>query len=89
MLLLALSCNKENNIPIIKQENGIVWRSGGLANCAEQIHLDNGDTLIVKTKEIKSYKSEERVSLKYKEIGINTFCAPGIDCDIIEIKKIE
>ena len=89
ILLFALSCNKDNNEDDVKQEIGNVWLSGGLAYCAEQIHLDNGDTLIVNLEDIISFTSGDRVNVKYKEIGINEFCSPGIDCEIIEIKKVE
>jgi hypothetical protein len=88
-LILALSCNKDNDDDLIKQENGNVWLSGGLAYCAEQIHLDSGDTLIVNLEDIISFTSGDRVRVKYKEIGINEFCSPGIDCEIMEIKKVE
>jgi len=87
VLLFALSCSKDDDA--IKKENGKVWLSGGLAYCAKQIHLDNGDTLIVKIDDLITFTSGERVSVKYKEIGINKFCSQGIDCDIIEIKKVE
>ena len=88
-LVFALSCNKDDDDDSIKQENGNVWLSGGLAYCAEQIHLDNGDTLIVNVEDIISFTSGDRVSVKYKEIGINKFCSPSIDCEIIEIRKAE
>lgn len=89
-LLFALSCNPDDNGTDIdiKQENGEVWLSGGLAHCAEQIHLDNGDTLIVSIQEIIAYTSGDRVMVRYKEMGINDFCPPGIDCEIIEIKPL-
>ena len=86
-LVFALSCNKDKDNESIKQGNGKVWLSGGLANCAEQIHLDNGDTLIVNMKDLISFTFGDRVNVKYKEIGVNTFCSSGIDCEIIEIKK--
>lgn len=88
VIALLFSCKSESE-DSVKQENGNVWLSGGLAYCAEQIHLDNGDTLIVNLEEIISYKSGDRVTVKYKKIGINEFCSPGIDCEIIEINKIE
>jgi len=84
-LLAFLSCKKDEGDNIIKQESGEVWVSGGLAYCAEQIHLDNGVTLIVKIEDLISFKSGDRVTVKYKEIGINEFCSPSIDCEIIEI----
>ena len=88
-LVFALSCNKDNDDESIKQGKGNVWLSGGLFYCAEQIHLDNGDTLIVNLEDIISFKSGDRVNVKYKEIGINESCPPGIDCEIADIKKIE
>ncbi|MDH5604914.1 MAG: hypothetical protein OEY51_13280, partial [Cyclobacteriaceae bacterium] len=62
---------------------------GGLAYCAEQIHLDNGDTLIVSSMKIFSFTSGDRVNVKYREIGTNEFCPPGMDCKLIEIKKVD
>jgi len=89
ILMLALSCNKEDGESSIKQEFGNVWLSGGLYYCAEQIHLDNGDTLVASLEDIIFFRSGDRVNVKYKEIGINEFCSPSIDCEIIEIKKVE
>jgi hypothetical protein len=92
-LIFALSCNNDDKLDkdddSIKQANGNVWISGGLYYCATQIHLENGDTLVVKFEDILPVMSEERVSVRYKEIGINEFCSPYIDCEIIEIKKIK
>jgi hypothetical protein len=89
-LMLLFSCNKKNDGDDgMKQGNGKVWLSGGLAYCAEQIHLDNGDTLIVSIEEIISFKTDDRVEVKYKELGINEFCPPYIDCEITEIKNVE
>ena len=84
-LFVVLSCNKDDSDALIKLESGEVWLSGGLAHCAEQIRLDNGETLIVNIEDIISFKSGDRVTVKYKEIGINEFCSPSIDCEIIEI----
>ena len=88
-LLIALSCNKEESEDIMKQENGIVRLSGGLYYCAEQLCLDNGDILVVSLEDIISFRSGDRVNVKYKEIGVNEFCSSYIDCEIIEINKIE
>ncbi len=85
--MIAFSCDQDDDF--IKQENGNVWLSGGLAVCAEQIHLDSGDTLIVNLEEIIAFKSGDRVRVKYKEIGINDSCSPGIDCQIIDIRKVD
>ena len=88
-LLFSISCNLDNEDDLLIQEIGNVWLSGGLANCAEQIHLYNGDTLIVNLADIITFTSGDKVSVKYKEIGINESCSPSIDCEIIEIKKVE
>lgn len=88
VVVFFLSCNKDDsNNSSIKQQDGSVWLSGGLAVCAEQIRLDNGDTLIVNLNDIMSFRTGDRVKVKYKENGINVSCALGIDCEIIEIKK--
>ena len=84
-LIVFLSCNKDEGDALIKQGSGEVYLSGGLAHCAEQIRLDNGVTLIVNIADIKAFKSGDKVTVKYKEIGINEFCSPSIDCEIIEI----
>ncbi len=90
ILLFTISCTNDDNDGDIKKEKGEVWLSGGLAFCAEQIRLDNGDTLTTSRAELfSSFKSGERVNVKYKEIGINEFCPPFIDCEIIEIESIE
>jgi hypothetical protein len=87
-LLLSLSCKKDDSDISTKQEKGSLWFSGGLAVCAEQIHLDNGDTLIVNIQDVITFRTGDRVEVKYKEIGINEECSPAIDCEIIEIRKI-
>ena len=86
-VLIFAGCKKDDET--VKKENGKVWLSGGLAYCAEQIHLDNGDTLIVKIEDLITFTSGDRVNVKYKDIGINKVCSQGIDCEIIEIKKVE
>ncbi len=67
MLIFILSCSNDDVNDSILQESGNIWLSGGLAFCAEQIHLDNGDTLIVDSEEILSFTSGDRVSVKYKK----------------------
>lgn len=89
VVVFALSCKKGNDNDSIKHEIGNVWLSGGLAYCAEQIRLDNGQTLIVKMEDVISFKSGDKVVLRFREIGINKDCSPCIDCEIIEIKKVE
>lgn len=88
-LFILSSCKKDNDDDSVRLEKGSVWLSGGLAYCAEQIHLDNGDTLIVNIVDVISFTSGDRVSVKYKETGINESCPPGIDCEIVEIKEIK
>ncbi|MCE7056747.1 hypothetical protein LZF95_18840 [Algoriphagus sp. AGSA1] len=86
--LAILSCNSDDQ-DIIKTDNGKIWRSGGLYYCAEQIHLDNGDTLIVNIKDVINYIGGDRVTIKYKELDRNKNCSYGINCQIVELKKIE
>ena len=59
--------------------------------CAEQIRMENGDTLIpVNIIELLRYKSGQIVSLKYSEINPKeSGCSIGKDCEIIEIHEIE
>jgi len=89
IIFFALSCAKEEVDEDIKFENGKVWLSGGLYYCAEQIHLDNGDTLTTKNGELISFESGDRVNVKYREIGMNENCPPYIECEIIEINKMK
>jgi hypothetical protein len=86
-ILIAFSCDKNNNEETVKQEIGNIWLSGGIAYCAEQIHLDNGVKLIVKIEDVITFKSGDRVKVKYKEKGINEYCPPCINCEIVEILK--
>lgn len=86
--LAILSCNSDDE-DIIKTEKGELWLSGGLYHCAEQIHLDNGDTLIVNLKEVIPYASGDRVTIKYKELERNEHCSYGLNCSVIELMKLE
>jgi len=88
LLVVSFSCINDDNDVSIKQQEGEVWLSGGLAICAEQIHLDNGDTLIVSAEDISSFRTGDRVRVKYKEIGLNESCSLGVDCEIFEILKV-
>lgn len=88
MLLLAFSCNKNGIDDSVKEGKGVLWLSGGYAYCAEQIRLDNGQTLIISPFDIGRLKSGDRVKVKYREKGINESCPPHIDCEIIAIRKI-
>ncbi|ODS73886.1 MAG: hypothetical protein ABS46_19815 [Cytophagaceae bacterium SCN 52-12] len=89
ILLVALSCKKDDNEIPVKQENGELWLSGGLAYCAQQIRLDNGDTLVVSPEDVTSLGSGDRINVKFKEIGRNKNCPQYINCEIIEILKLE
>lgn len=87
ILIVAVSCHADSDV--VRQEIGMVWRSGGLYYCAEQLHLENGDTLIVDLEDIIEFVGGDSVSVRYREIGRNKFCSPAIDCEIIEIIKLE
>jgi len=89
LLSAIICCNKEDSGDSVKQGYGTVWHSGGLAYCASQIHLDNGDKLIVNFAETIAFRSGDRVAVMYRETGINEHCPPGIDCEIIGIKKAD
>lgn len=89
LLVVSFACINDDDDDAIRQEVGEVWLSGGLAVCAEQIHLDNGDTLIVSVEDVNSLSSGDRVSLKYRERGVSESCTPGINSDIVEIIKIQ
>ena len=89
LLLSLFSCiNEDKDDATIKQQEGEIWLSGGLADCAEQIHLANGDTLIVGPEDISSLSAGDKVNVKYRERGLNEACTPGINGEIIEIRKI-
>lgn len=92
-MLLLLSCSKEtseDNLDI-KEGIGTIWLSGGLAFCAEQIRMENGDTLIpTNTSLTISFDSGQKVNLKYSELNSrDSGCSIGRDCKIIEITVIE
>lgn len=87
IFILLFSCGKNGVDAPIKEEAGTVWLSGGLAYCASQIHLDNGDTLIVQVSDVyPSFRSGNRVTVMYKEKGINKNCSPGIDCEVLSVR---
>lgn len=86
LFLFVFSCSKDNTNNSVKQGKGAVWLSGGLAYCAIQIHLDNGNKIVVDLEDIKSFKSGDRVIVKYREIKNNEFCSPAIDSKVIDIK---
>ena len=88
ILLFAFSCNKNGVDDLVREGKGTLWLSGGYAYCAEQIRLDNGNTLIISYSDIGQLKSGDRVIVKYKEKGINESCPPNIDCEVIELRKI-
>lgn len=91
--LLFLSCSEENVNENwnIKTGKGEIWRSGGLYFCAEQIRIQNGDTLIpVNEEKIIAFQSGQKVRVKYRELdNRETGCNIGKDCEIIEIEIIE
>lgn len=89
ILPVALSCKKDFNEISVQQENGEVWLSGGLYHCAQQIRLDNGDTLVVSLEDVISLRSGDKVNVKFKTIGTNKNCSQYIDAEIIDILKLE
>lgn len=93
LLFVAFACSDEKDeLPEGEKEAiGTVWLSGGLAFCAEQIRLDEGDTLITTDWEtIYQFKGGDRVSVIYRELDNRASgCNIGVDCEIIDIEKIE
>ncbi|WP_192349155.1 hypothetical protein [Algoriphagus sp. Y33] len=83
-----LSCNTDDE-DIMKTGNGEIWRSGGLYYCAEQIHLNNDDTLIVHIRDVDDYAGGDRITIIFKELGRNENCCYEINCRIIELNKLE
>ena len=90
-VVFACSDEKDDLPEGEKEAVGTVWLSGGLAFCAEQIRLDEGDTLITTDWEtIYQFKAGDRVSVIYREINNRVSgCNIGVDCEIIDIEKIE
>jgi hypothetical protein len=86
------ACSKEEEINSeFKEGTGTIWLSGGLMFCAEQIRMENGDTLIpVNQEELYNYRSGQLVNLKFKEKETKeSVCSVGKDCEIIEISLAE
>jgi hypothetical protein len=89
---LQFSCTKENETETdMKEGTGTLCLSGGLYFCAEQIRMDNGDTLIpVNAMEVLHLKSGSSVFVKFQELeSEESGCSVGKDCKIIEIQEIE
>ncbi|HSI77890.1 MAG TPA: hypothetical protein VK957_18470 [Lunatimonas sp.] len=90
LFITALTaCSTDIEDVDIQQADGNVWRSGGLMFCADQLHLDNGDTLVVSLEDIHSFISGDKISVTYQETGVNESCPNFTNCKIIEIRKVE
>jgi hypothetical protein len=88
-LLVSFACNTIDESDIIKRANGTLWLSSGLMHCAQQIHLDMGDTLVVTMEDIFPLIAGDRVDVSYKELGANASCPSFVTCEIVEIKKMD
>ena len=94
ILIFLISCGKETedvNLQVL-EGTGTVWFSGGLMNCATQVRMENGDTLIPNqfSSALMKLKTGNRVQLKYQELAIReSGCTIGKDCKIIEVKVID
>lgn len=90
---LLYACNKEKNDDLseIKEGNGTIWLSGGLYFCAEQIRMDEGDTLVSDERgAIFQFTAGDKVHVKYYEKEIReSGCTIGKECEIIAINKID
>jgi hypothetical protein len=94
ILIFLFSCAKETEDiePQILEGTGTLWLSGGLMNCATQIRMENGDTLIPNqfNTDIMKLKTGNRVQLKYQELTIReSGCTIGKDCKIIDVRVID
>ncbi len=94
VLIFLFSCGKETETdePQILEGIGTLWLSGGLMNCATQIRMENGDTLIPNqfNTDIMKLKTGNRVQLKYQELTIReSGCTIGKDCKIIDVRVID
>ena len=94
LALFLFSCRKENDEevnPVIQEETGTVWLSGGLYFCATQVRLDSGDTLIpVNTEKILAFEVDDRVLIEYEELEKGeTGCRVGTDCMVINVSSID
>lgn len=93
VFIFLFSCGKETEDVELQvlEGTGTVWLSGGLAYCATQFRMENGDTLIPNqfTTELVKLKAGNRIRLKYQELTIReSGCKIGKDCKIIEVKVI-
>jgi hypothetical protein len=90
---ILCSCTKESEHEdaFVQEGNGTIWLSGGLYFCAEQIRMDEGDTLVMKSKgELAQFHSGERVLVKYiVQTERQSGCTIGKECELIGISKIE
>lgn len=75
----------------IKEGTGTIWLSGGLAFCAEQIRMENGDTLIPESyEEVYKFISGQLVNVRFVEKEKKeSDCSVGKNCEIIEISLAE
>lgn len=94
ILIFLFSCAKETEDiePQFLEGTGTLWLSGGLMNCATQIRMENGDTLIPNqfNTDIMKLKTGNRVQLKYQELTIReSGCTIGKDCKIIDVRVID
>ena len=94
VLIFLFSCGQktEDEEPLVLEETGTVWLSGGLMYCATQIIMENGDTLIPNqfNTEIMKLKTGTRIRMKYQLLTIReSGCNIGKDCEIFEVKVID
>lgn len=92
IFLFACGTETENDEMQILEGTGTLWLSGGLMNCATQIRMENGDTLIPNqfNSDIMKLKSGNRIQLSYQELTIReSGCTIGKECKIIEVKVID
>jgi hypothetical protein len=89
LLVVNLACTEREELEKIKENDGNIWMSGGLAQCAQQIRLDNGEILVENSGRLLPFISGDKVRVKYREMGQNQFCPPAIDIEVLEILAVE
>ncbi len=93
ILAVSFSCSneKDENNTNLKHGNGTLWLSGGLAYCAAQIRMENGDTLIpINEEQVFKYISGQKLKITYELLETKeTGCNIGKDCKIENVDLIE
>ncbi len=88
ILIIAISCNEENTNDTVLKSFGTVYVSGGLADCAQKIVLDNGETIIPSNWDDYNLVADDRVWVEY-EVILKTSTCEGQDCQLLKYQLVE